>query len=96
MDLHFTTGRIILLVSYFIAFALLGGLDIPADPGPRVLRSWSMLILCFTAGAFAASVTDWWVGNIDRTNHRWFLIVLGAALMAFALLQLHVLQSARA
>ncbi|MFM2241761.1 MAG: hypothetical protein RLZ97_616 [Verrucomicrobiota bacterium] len=93
MEIHFTLPRVLLLSSYFLAFLLLGGFDVPVDAPSRVIRSWSLLILCHTAGAFLASVTDWWVGNLERSNYRWFLIVLGSALMAFALLQLHALKT---
>jgi hypothetical protein len=92
MEIHFTLPRVLLLSSYFLAFLLLGGFDVPVDAPARVIRSWSLLILCHTAGAFLASVTDWWVGSIDRSNYRWFLIVFGCVLMAFALLQLHALE----
>lgn len=94
MEIEFTRWRLLLLISYFVGFAVLGGFHVPLDVPPRVLRSWSLLVLCFTVGAFLASVVDFWVGHLDRTNYRWFLIVLGLALMAFATLQLHVLHSA--
>jgi len=73
-----------------VVFALLGGFTIPDGMPARLMRTWAMSVLLFTASAISATVVDHWIGNLDRSNLRWFYIIIGAAGMAGAAMLQHV------
>ena len=91
MELTFTPLRVIVFVILLAAFALLGGFAIPEGLPSRGVRSWGLSILLFVAGAVSATMVDHWIGNLERSNLRWFYVVIGLAGMAGATLIQHVL-----
>lgn len=92
MDLNFSPIRVAVLVILIAAFALLGGFSIPEGMPSRLMRAWSLSVLLFTVSAIAATVVDHWIGNLDRSNLRWFYIVIGMAGMAGAVMMQHVVE----
>ena len=91
MELNFSPLRVAVLVILMVIFALLGGFSIPEDIPSRLMRSWSLSVLLFTLSAISATVVDHWVGNLDRSNYRWFYIVIGVAgMVASWTMQHHV------
>ncbi|WP_379711638.1 hypothetical protein [Haloferula chungangensis] len=46
--------------------------------------------MLFTLSAISATVVDHWIGNLDRSNLRWFYIVVGVAGMAGSAMLQHV------
>lgn len=94
MELNFTPWRVAILVVLMTGFALLGGFEIPEGLPRRALRAWALTILGFTASAISATVVDHWIGNLDRSNLRWFYIVVGISGMAAAVAFRHALNSA--
>lgn len=94
MELTFTPLRVAALVALILGFALLGGFVIPEGLHSRAMRAWVLTILLFLTGAVSATVIDHWIGTLDRSNLRWFYIVIGICAMAGALTMRHVLASA--
>lgn len=90
MELNFNPRRVSILVLLVVVFALLGGFSIPEGIPARLMRTWAMSVLLFTASAISATVVDHWIGNLDRSNLRWFYIVIGVAGMAGAAMLQHV------
>jgi hypothetical protein len=84
MEFTFTPLRVLAFVALLGGFALFGGFVIPPDLVPRQLRLWVLTLLLFVLGAMSATVVDHWVGNLDRSNLRWFYIVAGLCAMALA------------
>ena len=85
MEFTFTPLRVLALVALLVGFALAGGFVIPPDLAPRQLRLWALTLLLFVLGAMSATIVDHWIGNLDRSNLRWFYIVAGLGAMALAL-----------
>ena len=92
MDLNFSPFRVAALVILVVGFALLGGFTIPEDMPTRMMRAWSLSLLLFVVSAISATVVDHWIGNLDRSNLRWFYIVMGVAGMAGAVMVQHVVR----
>ncbi|MEP4077778.1 hypothetical protein [Haloferula sp.] len=90
MELNFNSSRVAVLVILIAAFALLGGFSIPEGMPSRMMRTWSLSVLLFAISAISATVVDHWIGNLDRSNLRWFYIVVGVAGMAGAMLMQHI------
>ena len=72
MELKFTPLRVAALVALLVGYALLGGFVVPPDLPARAMRQWALILLLFVLGAISATVTDHWVGTLDRSNLRWF------------------------
>jgi hypothetical protein len=92
MEFNFSPLRVAVLVILFVVFAVYGGFTIPEGLPSRMMRTWSLSVLLFALSAISATVVDHWIGNLDRSNLRWFYIVLGVAGMAGAALMQHVAQ----
>lgn len=90
MELNFNPIRVAILVVLILGFALLGGFSIPEGMPGRLMRTWSLSVLLFTASAISATVVDHWLGNLDRSNLRWFYILVGVAGMAGSAMLQHV------
>jgi hypothetical protein len=89
MELTFTRWRVTVLVLLVIAYAVHGGFAVPDVPR-AMMRMWVVTLLLFLISAVSATVVDHWVGLLDRSNLRWFYIVVGVAGMVGALVMLHV------
>lgn len=92
MDLNFKPTRVAVLVILMAGFALLGGFSLPPELPSRMVRSWALMILLFTVSSISATVVDHWIGNLERSNLRWFYIVVGIAGMVGAIALMQVLK----
>jgi len=90
MELNFNPIRVAILVFLIVGFALYGGFTIPDGMPARLMRTWAISVLLFAASAISATVVDHWIGNLDRSNLRWFYIVIGVAGMAGSAMLQHV------
>ncbi|BCX47841.1 hypothetical protein HAHE_17490 [Haloferula helveola] len=84
MELKFTPLRVAMFVVFMVGFGLAGGYVFPPDLPYRSTRALALAILLFTLSAVSATVVDHWVGNLDRSNLRWFYIIAGVCGMAIA------------
>lgn len=92
MELNFKALRVATLVFLMAGFAVLGGFSLPVDLPSPMVRSWALMILLFTVSAISTTVVDHWIGSLERSNLRWFYIVVGIAGMVGALTLMHVLK----
>jgi len=92
VDLKFTPLRVALLVLLLGGFWFVGGYSIPEELPSGLFRTWALMILLFVLGAVMATVVDHWIGVLDRTNLRWFYVVVGIAAMLGAGMYLHVIR----
>ena len=90
MEFTFTPLRVVILVVLVIGYALWGGMTVPSGLPTSLFRMWLCTLLLFLLSATSATVVDHWVGNLDRTNIRWFYVTAGVAGMLGALVMLHV------
>lgn len=90
MELKFTPIRVTILVILIIAYAVHGGFAVPPEAPRHLMRMWVTTLLLFLGSAVSATVVDHWIGLMDRSNLRWFYIVLGVSGMVGALVMLHV------
>lgn len=90
MELKFTPIRVTILVLLIIAYAVHGGFAVPPEAPRHLMRMWVTTLLLFLGSAVSATVVDHWIGLMDRSNLRWFYIVLGVCGMVGALVMLHV------
>lgn len=84
---NFSKGRVLLLVALIVPFYLWAGKEILIFGVPRWHGRgfWhDDTGLPFLAGAVMVSILDFWVGNVDRANWRWLLVVAGILMMAFS------------
>ena len=90
MELKFTPWRVGVFLVLVTAYAVHGGFALPGDLSRSMMRMWLVTLLLFLASAVSATLVDHWVGLMDRSNLRWFYIVVGIAGMVGALVMLHV------
>lgn len=91
MELKFTPWRVAVFLLLVVAYAMHGGFAVPPDLAQRALmKMWLATLALFLVSAVSATLVDHWIGLMDRSNLRWFYIVVGVAGMAGALVMLHV------
>jgi uncharacterized membrane protein YuzA (DUF378 family) len=90
MELKFTPWRVTVFVTLVVAYAAYGGFAVPPAVPRALMKMWLATLALFLFGAVSATVVDHWIGLMDRSNLRWFYIVVGVAGMAGALVMLHV------
>ena len=90
MELKFTPVRVGLLVLLVVAYAIHGGFAVPPEAPRHLMRTWVSTLVLFLASAVSATVVDHWIGLMDRSNLRWFYVVVGVCGMVGALIMLHV------
>lgn len=90
MELNFTPWRVAAFLFLVVAYAVHGGFAIPPDLARHLFRLWLSTLLLFLTSAVSATLVDHWVGLLDRSNLRWFYIVVGVSGMGGSLVLLHL------
>ena len=90
MELKFTPWRLAAFLVLVVAYAIHGGFAIPPDLSRYLFRLWLIALLLFLTSAVSATLVDHWVGLVDRSNLRWFYIVVGVSGMGGSLVLLHL------
>jgi len=90
MELKFSPVRIAIFLALVLAYAIHGGFVVPPSVPYGLMKMWLATLALFLASAVAATLIDHWVGLMDRSNLRWFYIVMGVAGMVGAVVMLHV------
>jgi len=86
MEINVTPIRGVILAVLLVGFFFFGGFDMPDGvSGRRFTKAWSFCIIMFVVGATKVSIVDHWAGTVERTNLRFFYIILGVILMVVAL-----------
>jgi hypothetical protein len=91
MEFTFTPLRVAILVALIGAFALCGGFELLAWKYGFLRKPGLYSILMLVSGAVLVSITDHWVGNLDRSNLRWLYVFMGLLAMGGGLMYQHVL-----
>ena len=93
MKFSFTPLRSTLLAALVVVYALLGGMAVPDQAPKTLMHLWLISMGMFLFGAFSASVVDHEIGRPpEKTNIRWFYIVIGVCAMVGAMLYLRAFQ----
>lgn len=90
MELKFTPLRVGMLIVLVVAYVVHGGFSVPPEVPRQMMKMWVATLALFLTSAVSATVVDHWIGLMDRSNLRWFYVVVGVAGMAGALVMLHV------
>lgn len=90
MELKFTPIRLSILIVLVIGYAVHGGFAVPPEVPRQMMKMWVATLMLFLVSAVSTTVVDHWIGLMDRSNLRWFYVVVGIAGMAGALVMLHV------
>ncbi|WP_193212694.1 hypothetical protein [Luteolibacter marinus] len=92
MEFTFSPVRVGILLALLAAFACWGGYFVPDGAPHQLAKAWFYSALFFSLGAVSATITDHWIGNLDRSNLRWLYVFLGVICMGGGLVYQHVLK----
>jgi peptidoglycan/LPS O-acetylase OafA/YrhL len=85
---NFARWRVLVFLALVLSFCFWAGAEVLIYGIPRWNSETrhSHPALFFLAGAVMATLVDLWVGNVDRANWRFVLIVTGVCIMGGAVL----------